>query len=177
MQKVERGHDTEWSCGRPGAARRDHAVPSNVATVPVADTTTQNLVEAHDTSWTGLVAVPSATTVSRPQVVPSNRLATPAVSTEAQKVGDTQDTSCRPSAGPVGAGPTATGGDQELPFQVTADRPDRATQKLAEVHETESRVPAVEAVAGSDHVAPFQTMAFPDSSTAAQNDGSGHDTP
>jgi len=82
-----------------------------------------------------------------------------------------------PVGGAGGCGTHGHRGDQALPFQVTADRPDRATQKLAEVHETESRVPAVDAVAGSDHVAPFQTVAFPDSSTAAQNDGSGHDTP
>ncbi len=143
----------------------------------MAETTTQNVVEAHDTFCTGLAAVPSSTTASRPQVVPSNRLTTPAVLTEAQKVGDTQDTSYRPPVGPEGAGPTATGADQEEPFQVTASWLDSATQKVAEVHDTELRVPFGEAGAGVDHVAPFQKVASPDSSTAAQNDGRGHDTP
>ncbi len=145
--------------------------------LPVADTTTQNDLEAHDTACTGLAAVPSSTTASWPHEVPSNRLATPAVLTDAQNVGDTHDTWYSPPVGPEGAGPTATGDDHARPFQVTASWLDNATQKVAEVHDTELRVPFGEAGAGVDHVAPFQKVASPDSSTAAQNDGSGHDTP
>ena len=75
--------------------------------LPVADTTTQKVGEAHEMFWTGLSAVPSSTTASCPQVVPSKRVATPAVFTEAQKVGDVHDTWYWPPVGPVGAGPTA----------------------------------------------------------------------
>ena len=145
--------------------------------LPVADTTTQNDVEAHETFCTGLAAVPSSTTASWPQVVPSNRLTTPAVFTEAQKVVDTHETSYSPPVGPEGAGPTATGADQAVPFQVTASWLDSATQNVGEVHETELRVPFGDAGAGVDHVEPFQKVASPDSSTAAQKVVVGHDTP
>lgn len=177
MQKLAVGHDTEWSNAWPGDAWRLQVVPLNVAMLPVADTTTQNDVEAHDTACTGLVAVPSSTTASWPHEVPSKRLATPAVLTDAQNVGDTHDTSYWPPVGPEGAGPTATGDDHVRPFHVTANWLLSATQNEAEVHETELRVPFGDAVAGFDHVAPSQNVAAPDSSTAAQKDGVGQDTP
>jgi hypothetical protein len=88
--------------------------------LPVADTTTQNVVDAHETFCTGLSAVPSSTTASRPQVVPSKMLATPAVLTEAQNVGEVHDTWYWPPVGPVGAGPTAADVVHVLPLKTTA---------------------------------------------------------
>jgi hypothetical protein len=93
MQKLAVRHDTEWRSDWPGEDWWDQVVPSNVAMLPVADTTTQNVRVAQLRFWTGFDAVPSSTTASWPQDVPSNRLATPAVLTEAQNVGDTHDTS------------------------------------------------------------------------------------
>jgi hypothetical protein len=93
MQKSGLGHDTEWSSDWPGDGRVDHAEPLNVAMFPVAETTTQNEVDAQLMPWTGLAAVPSSTTASCPHDVPSNWLTTPAVLTEAQKDGDTHETS------------------------------------------------------------------------------------
>ncbi len=52
-----------------------------------------------------------------------------------------------------------------------------ATQNVGEVHDTELRVPLGDAATGVDQVEPFQAMAAPASSTAAQNEAVGHDTP
>ncbi len=177
MQKLGVGQETEWSSDCPGDASRVHVVPSNVAMFPVADTTTQKVVDAQDTAWTGLDAVPSSTTDWCSHEVPSNWVATPAVFTEEQKFGATHETSYCPPVGPVGAGPTATGADQSRPFQVTASWLESATQNVADVHETELSVPFGEAVTGFDHVVPSQNVAEPVSSTAAQNEGLGQETP
>lgn len=177
MQKDGRGHDTAWSSDWPGEGCADHDEPSKVAMSPVADTTAQKVGEAQLTAWTGRDAVPASTTASCPHDEPSNRLATPAVLTEAQKVGETQDTSYCPPVGPEGAGPIATGADQARPFQVTANWPETAVQNVADGHETELSVPFGDAGAGVDHRAPSQNVASPDSSTAAQNEAVGQDTP
>jgi len=177
MQNAVVGHDTEWRSDCPGEASFAHDVPSKLAMLPVADTTTHRVVEAHEMFWTGFVAVPSSTTASWPQVVPSKREATPAVLTEAQNVGETQDTWYWPPFGPVGAGPAAAGAVQADPSQVMASWPPSATQKVDDVHDTELRVLPACAGAGADHRDPFQNVASPDSSTAAQKEGVGHETP
>ena len=89
--------------------------------LPVADTTTQKVGDAHEMFWTGLSAVPSSTTASWPQVVPSNMVATPAVFTEAQKVGDVHDTWYWPPVGPVGAGPTTAAVEHHGQLAVEGD--------------------------------------------------------
>jgi hypothetical protein len=93
MQKSGLGHDTEWSSDWPGDGCVDHVEPLYVAMLPVAETTTQNVVDAQLIPCTGLAAVPSSTTASCPHDVPSKRLTTPAVFTEAQNAGDTQEIS------------------------------------------------------------------------------------
>ena len=50
MQNVVVGHDTEWSSDWPGEACRVHEVPLKVAMLPVADTTTQKVGDAHECS-------------------------------------------------------------------------------------------------------------------------------
>jgi hypothetical protein len=176
MQKRGVGQDTEWRSDWPGDGSVDQDLPSKVAMVPVADTTTQNVGVAHDTFWTGLVAVPLSTSSSWPQLVPSHRLATPAVLTVAQKVAETHETSYWPPVGPVGAGPTATGADQVEPSNVTASWLLRATQNVGVAHDTELAVPLGDAGAGADQVEPFHLVALPDPSTAAQKLEVGHDT-
>ena len=146
--------------------------------LPVADTTTQKVGDAHEMFWTGLSAVPSSTTASWPQVVPSNMVATPAVFTEAQKVGDVHDTWYWPPVGPVGAGPTAAVVVHVVPLNTTANWPLRATQNVGEAQDTELRVPPP-GVAGAGEVqrVPFQRSALPEPSTAAQNPTVGQETP
>ena len=177
MQNREVGQDTEWSSDCRGDGCRVQVVPSKVAMLPVADTTTQNFLVAHEMFCTGRDAVPSSATASWPHVLPSNRLTTPAVLTEAQNVVDTHETSYWPPFGPVGAGPTATGADHAFPSQVTANWLESATQNVGEVHEIELRVPLGDAVAGVDQVDPFHMVAAPASSTAAQNVAVGQETP
>jgi hypothetical protein len=176
MQNRVVGQDTEWSRDWPGEGSVDQELPSNVAMLPVADTTTQKVGVAHDRFWTGLVAVPLSTTASWPQLAPSHRLATPAVLTVAQNVGETHETSYWPPVGPVGAGPTATGADHVLPSKVTASWLLRATQKVGVAHDTELSVPSGVAGAGADQVVPFHTTALPEPSTAAQKLEVGQDT-
>jgi hypothetical protein len=178
MQNFGVGHDTEWRSDCPGEACRVHEVPSNVAMLPVADTTTQKVGDAHEMFCTGLSAVPSSTRASWPQVVPSKRVATPAVLTEAQKVGDVHDTWYWPPVGPVGAGPTADVVVHVVPLNTTANWPLRATQKVGEAHDTEFRVPPPGvAGVGVDQRVPFHRTALPEPSTAAQKLEDGQETP
>lgn len=144
--------------------------------LPLAETTTQKVGEAHEMFWTGLAAVPSSTRASCPQVVPSNRVDTPAVFTEAQNVGEVHDTSYCPPVGPVDAGPTAVEIVQVEPLNRTACCPSNATQNVGVGQETELSAPFGVTKSGGSQLVPFQTSTLPDPSTAAQNTADGHET-
>ena len=63
------------------------------------------------------------------------------------------------------------------PSYVTASCPDSATQNADDTQETELRVLPAKAGVGRPQDDPSHSRASPDSSTAAQNDGVGHETP
>jgi len=177
MQKVVVGHDTECSTDWPGEEFRVQVAPVSIAMSPSADTTTQKVGETQVMSWTGLVAVPSSTCVSWPQVVPLKVVTTPAVLTEAQNVGDVHDTRYSPPVGLDGASPAADEIVQAVPLKTTARWSAKVMQNVGDAQDTLSRVLPGVTGRGFDQVAPFHPMALPDSSTAWQNELDVHDTP
>jgi hypothetical protein len=177
MQNLVVGQETACRTDWPGEGRRDQVVPVRVAMLPVADTTTQNVGDTHEMSCTGLVAVPSSTRVSWPQLDPLNVVTTPAVLTDAQNVDDVQDTRYWPPVTLEGATPTAVDIDHDVPVKTTACWPARATQNVGDLQDTLSRVPPDGTGRGVDHALPFQLTALPDSSTAWQNELDVHETP
>jgi hypothetical protein len=139
----------------------------------------QNAADGHDIAPIPppVEAVVGSTGSGAVQRVPFQRSALPSPSTAMQKVAEGHDTEVSPA--PLAS--TACGGDQEVPFQVmTRPRVSTAAQKDRDGQDTaviSTLVPPGSMETGADQLVPSQRSAlFPDSSTAMQNDGDGHET-